>query len=62
MRSATAARPASPEAMPSDHLRRLWEVLTLGDDLAHGLLGHPEDRGDVDDAQVALLDQGDDLG
>jgi hypothetical protein len=33
-------------------------VITLGDDLAHTLLGHTEDRWDVLDAQVALLDQG----
>jgi hypothetical protein len=45
-----------------DYSRRLGEVLALGDDLAHALNGHTEDRGDVDDAQVALLDQGADLG
>jgi hypothetical protein len=44
--------------MPSDHPCWLWEVVTLGDDLGHALVGHAEDRGNVDDAQVALLDQG----
>jgi len=29
--------------MLPDHLRRLGEVLALGDDLAHALNGHPED-------------------
>ncbi len=34
----------------------------LGDDLAHALSGHAEDRGDVGHSQVTLLDQGADLG
>jgi hypothetical protein len=53
---------ASLGSVPPDHLRRFGEVVALGDDLADPLLGHAEDWGDVGDAQVALLDQGDDLG
>jgi hypothetical protein len=48
--------------MPSDHLRWLREVIALGDDLAHALNPHAEDRGDVGRAQVTLLDQSTDLG
>lgn len=40
--------------MPSDLLHRLGEVLALGDDLAHALVGHTEDRDDVDGADGRL--------